>query len=327
MGKLICKTRSNEVDEQGIVTIAVSSFNNVDSQDDIIEKGAFKKTVNENFARVKHLLNHDTTKLIGCPIEGNETDKFLLMKSALNLDTEIGRDVFSFYKQYAKYNRTLEHSIMAEVIKRDNVDNRRIKEVRLWEYSTLFSWGANENTPLIEFKNRDFSDSPQTAIKFLRDSISVDTFSDAQKEEFGKHLSALENMVKGKEMTTCRGCGFVFDASTTEKYNIEDGIANAYNRMVSDVAYNIVWEEVRRLEPQIRTDVLNIVNSIGKNDSLLDYSYVICPRCGEKIYMKNNVSKHKVFVEPSRDTPAGSRSCTISEEDMKAFVEHCRSKK
>lgn len=42
--------------KQGIVKIAVSAFDNKDSDGDIIIKGAWKKTISENLKRIKHLL-------------------------------------------------------------------------------------------------------------------------------------------------------------------------------------------------------------------------------------------------------------------------------
>ncbi|MFO7737585.1 MAG: hypothetical protein R6V46_03860, partial [Desulfatiglandaceae bacterium] len=54
---------------------------------------------------------------------------------------------------YAEHGKTLEHSIGVEPLKRDEQDNRYVKEWRLWEYSTLYGWGANANTPLVGIKS------------------------------------------------------------------------------------------------------------------------------------------------------------------------------
>ena len=50
---------------KGIVTGYFSSFGNKDSDGDIIQKGAYTKSINENFDRIKHLLDHDRTKAVG----------------------------------------------------------------------------------------------------------------------------------------------------------------------------------------------------------------------------------------------------------------------
>jgi len=81
-----------------------------------------------------------------------QADKVVAI-SNMNMKKAVARDVFEDYKFFAEHNRTLEHSIGFEVIKRDKADRRVILEYKLWEYSTLTSWGANEETPLIYLKD------------------------------------------------------------------------------------------------------------------------------------------------------------------------------
>ncbi|GAB2539869.1 HK97 family phage prohead protease [Rufibacter soli] len=142
-----------DIDETGVVSIYVNAFGNEDSDGDISQKGAFTKTLNENFKRVKHFLNHDSKLLLGVPLEGSQDEVGLLMRSKLNLKKEIGRDAYEDYKLYADHGKTLEHSIGFNVMKRDPSDTRIITEYKLWEYSTLTAWGANPLTPLAELKS------------------------------------------------------------------------------------------------------------------------------------------------------------------------------
>lgn len=142
--------------EKGIVQIYANAFGNVDSDNDISEKGSFKKTIKENGKRVKHFLNHSWEKLIGVPIELKEDDTGLLVTSQLNMKSVLAQEVFEFYKMYADQGMTLEHSVGLDALKY-NIDKdkgiRNVTEWKLWEYSTLYSWGANENTPLVGIKN------------------------------------------------------------------------------------------------------------------------------------------------------------------------------
>lgn len=112
---ITCKTRTNDVDEKGIVTVAVNGIGIQDADGDISAKGSFNKTLKENFSRVKWLYNHDKGLLLGCPIEGKEIDGNLVMTGAINLKKQIGRDVLEDYKLYAEYGKTLEHSIGAKL--------------------------------------------------------------------------------------------------------------------------------------------------------------------------------------------------------------------
>ena len=143
-----------DLDEKGRVVVTANAFNNVDSQSDMSLKGSFTKTLQENFSRTKWFLNHDTTKLIGVPISGQETNSHLELVGQLNLNKEIGRDVYADYKLYAEYGKTLEHSIGVDAIKY-NIEGpvRKVSEWRLWEYSTLTNWGANPSTGLVNIKS------------------------------------------------------------------------------------------------------------------------------------------------------------------------------
>ncbi len=139
-------------DKKGIVAIVINAFGKVDADGDISAPRSFNKTVKENIHRIKHFLNHDSWLLLGLPKEFKIDQEKIVAISQLNMSKQLTRDVFEDYKFFAENNRTLEHSIGFEVIKRDKEDRRVILEYRLWEYSTLYSWGANENTPMVYLK-------------------------------------------------------------------------------------------------------------------------------------------------------------------------------
>lgn len=132
------------------VKIYVSAFNNKDSDGDIIVPGAYKKTIAERgpsgSKRIKHLRDH--WDLIGKPEEMIEDTKGLLVTSVLSNSTQ-GLNTIEDYKL-----DLLEHSIGYEVIKfeEDRDENTRwLYELKLWEYSSV-TWGANEETPLVDMK-------------------------------------------------------------------------------------------------------------------------------------------------------------------------------
>lgn len=139
-------------EKKGIVTIYINSFDNEDSDSDISVKGSFKRTFKNNIDRIKHFLNHDIYKLVGVPLELYEDDWGPIAVSQLNMNKELGRDVFEDYRLYAENDKSLEHSIRVNAIKRDSEDERKVLEWKLWEYSTLYGWGANSETPLIDIK-------------------------------------------------------------------------------------------------------------------------------------------------------------------------------
>lgn len=145
-----------DVDENaGVVDIYVNAYGNKDSDGDISAEGAFDKTIKEDFHRIKHFLNHDSNILLGLPLEFPKDTSALRVLSKMNREKAIVRDTLSDYKLFKENGRTLEHSIGFKIVSRDQKDQAIITEYKLWEYSTLTSFGANEMTPFNGFKSQE----------------------------------------------------------------------------------------------------------------------------------------------------------------------------
>lgn len=135
--------------KKGIVTGYFSSFDNVDSDGDVIRKGAFTKTIKENFNRVRHLLDHDATKAVGKILMLQEDQKGLYYESKAGRHT-LGRDFLLMVED----GLITEHSIGFVTVKQKAMGNyNEISEVKLYEGSSLQGWGANEMTPITGMKN------------------------------------------------------------------------------------------------------------------------------------------------------------------------------
>jgi len=147
-----------DLNQKGAVQLAVNAFGNEDSDGDISLPGSFKKTLKENFGRVRWFLNHDVTQLLGVPLKGYETPDYLVMEAQFNLEKQIARDTYEDYKLFAEHGKSLQHSVGLQAIKYEiNQDEyiRTVSEWKLWEFSTLTHWGANENTPMLNIKSKD----------------------------------------------------------------------------------------------------------------------------------------------------------------------------
>lgn len=149
-----------DVADKGIVTISISKFNNKDMGGDIVRKGAFVKTFTEGSNRIKHLLDH-TIKyagVVGVPVKMYETDTHAVVESALNLEKQVARDLFSDYKFFNAHGKTLEHSYGYDTIKGKALEKgaEEILELKMYEYSTVFL-GMNPDTGLIDLKSADVS--------------------------------------------------------------------------------------------------------------------------------------------------------------------------
>ncbi|MBX0290118.1 HK97 family phage prohead protease [Hymenobacter sp. HSC-4F20] len=146
------------------VTFYAAAFGSVDSHGDIIQKGAFAKTIRENAQRFKWLNQHSTYDLVG-PVISIEEDDFGLLVTAKASETQLGNDVLAL-----EADRAYEHSIGYNTILSEyntEKDIRIIKEVQLWEVSSV-TWGSNPNTPTVAMKSM----SPREQGDYLLQKLS-----------------------------------------------------------------------------------------------------------------------------------------------------------
>lgn len=193
--QIIYPSITKELNQKGMVKIAVNAFGNTDSDGDVSLPGSFRKTLKEHFGRVRWFLNHDTTKLLGVPIKGYEEGDHLVMEAQFNLAKQIAIDTYEDYKLYQEHGKSLEHSIGVNAMKwslrsEDGMGNpngqiREVSEWKLWEFSTLTHWGANENTPLLGIKSKD-------DLKRLLEEMGNNTrYSDERKKDIEQTQKAL----------------------------------------------------------------------------------------------------------------------------------------
>jgi hypothetical protein len=81
-----------------------------------------------------------------------------------------------------------------------------VHEWKLWEYSTLTAWGANENTPMIGMKSLEDIES---SIDWLNLKLKKGNFSDEKFIQIEKELSLLRSL--------CTEPGDTFDSTQKTK--------------------------------------------------------------------------------------------------------------
>lgn len=191
--------------KQGIVTGYFSAFDSKDADGDIIRKGAFSKTISENFGRIKHLLNHNTTQPLGTPQVLIEDMKGLYYESKIGTHS-LGVD----FLKMVDSGLIKEHSIGFQIVKNTNKkEYNEITEVKLWEGSSLTSWGANGNTPLIGVKSLTFEEQIEN---ILERSKSIEKFcSNSNATDETIQLLLLEQ----KQLTQ-----IILDLKNTQPINI-----------------------------------------------------------------------------------------------------------
>lgn len=101
-------TDETAAESAGTFTGYLAVFNNVDLGDDVIEQGAFAKTLNDARERKSAqggaylfpiLAQHDSAAPCGGFMEAREDNYGLWVKGQLDLDTQIGREVYSGLKK------------------------------------------------------------------------------------------------------------------------------------------------------------------------------------------------------------------------------------
>ena len=153
-------------DAKGVVIAYASVYNNIDSDKEVIMPGAFTKTVNENYKRIRVLKDHNPTIGLGVPLQINTTDSYgLLTTTQFNLKKEVSRDMYEDIKLFLANGLNAELSIGFQTIKsiEERIDEEneieKITEVKLWEYSFLSNWAANERAVVQNVKSKtDFID-------------------------------------------------------------------------------------------------------------------------------------------------------------------------
>lgn len=294
---IVCKTKANDVDEKGMLTLAVNGIGIKDADGDVSCTGSFTKTLKENFDRCKWFLNHNKTQLLGVPVSGEEKDGNLVMAGKINLQKQIGQEIYSDYKLYAEYGKTLEHSVGVKAVKRDSNDPAKVLEWYLGEYSTLTHWGANPQTFLMdikELKGEDFA----SHINMMRKALNG-KYSDEKLKALEINLQLISKALLGESIVQCHHCGLAFDYDTVPEETLEDQVLQSVGDYARWISEDVVCQEMQKLKPEIQERVLSIINQSKSLDDLA--SYVRCPKCYSRIYRSN------ILIEPSVDTQEKSR--------------------
>jgi HK97 family phage prohead protease len=203
-----------DVDSRTISGYA-SVFNVIDSDGDLITKGSFSKTLNENKARIVHLYQHNPVQLLGRPAVLIEDEKGLYFETTI-ADTALGNEVLELYR-----NGTIkEHSIGFQTVKSTNRGSyNEISEVKLFEFSSV-TWGSNSHAQFTGFKSQFASDSIvencDKMIKVLKSEVTNDTVD---------QLNIFLNQVKTTHLN-------LIEKSVADDLNPSDDSLDADNPMV-----------------------------------------------------------------------------------------------
>ena len=178
-----------------------SYFDNKDSDQDIIRRGAYQKTIQENGSRVKYLYQHDMMQPLGKMDELYEDQKGLVFTASVP-KTQLGTDVIELMKAGV----ITENSVGIMPIVKDMMgDYREIREVKLYEISAV-TMAANDQAKILDVKG--ISDIDQiykrydNICKLLRKGKISDEMGYALESEILKLKTYFINATQPVEETT-----------------------------------------------------------------------------------------------------------------------------
>ena len=175
-------------DTTRIVKGYASVFSNTDSDKDVIQKGAFKRSIKalgpDGADRIKLLAQHKLDRPIGKMVVLNEDSNGLYMEAKFGTH----RDGDDYYKM-AKEGIINEFSVGFETIQKEanDIGGNDISEIKLWEVS-MVTIAANDRAVVTDVKSNTFS----TLVKQIED----------EDLKFKLEKEHLRELTKSNETTT-----------------------------------------------------------------------------------------------------------------------------
>ena len=161
--KKYCDFELKESAEQkGVFSGYASVFNNIDSDKDVIVRGAFVKSLSKR--KPKLLFQHKTDEPIGLIVDAYEDDTGLYVKCQINLEVEKGAETYSNLKMGVLDKMSI--GFKTNDYEMDKTKGVRVlKELDLYEVS-IVTFPANDMAEVDSVKD---SSSPKDVEKALRD--------------------------------------------------------------------------------------------------------------------------------------------------------------
>ena len=166
-----------------------ASYGNTDTDNDILETGAFAKSIKEGFPAksIKVLWQHDARQPIGLPIEMREDSKGLYVKSRIS-KTAKGDEALELMRDGVINRLSVGFSIPGGKSQIDGQGIRHIYEGKLFEYS-LVTWPANDQAIITGVKT----------LKEMRD-LAQGTLSAKARTELLAELASITALLKGEPL-------------------------------------------------------------------------------------------------------------------------------
>ena len=186
----------SDIDEQRTVTGYLASFDTIDSDGDIIRKGAFARTIAESWSggktRIKYLLDHKKDRVVGVFTVLKEDSIGLYYEAKIGTHSA-GEDYYKMLKD----GIVDQHSIGYKTVKEEKSAAKEniIIEMKLFEGSGLQFWAANPNTPVTSVKNLSDLDRE---IGILEMALKNGSYTDETFQSIADRVVKLNQIIEEK---------------------------------------------------------------------------------------------------------------------------------
>lgn len=143
---------------EGVIEAYAAAFGNTDSYGDVINRGAFVKTISERKDKIKVLYNHDyySALPVGKPVSLIE-DNYGLLTSTKMSQTQMGQDIYTLAQEGALDSMSIGYTALKAEYPDDDASRsagiwRKITEAKLYEYSFV-PFPANEAAVITGIKS------------------------------------------------------------------------------------------------------------------------------------------------------------------------------
>lgn len=191
-------------DEQRKVAIYLAKFDVMDSDRDVIKKGAFKKSIQErgpkssSNRKIAFLRYHDWEKQIGKFESLQEDDNGLFAIAQLG-SSQLGEDAWQDYKDGIIREHSIGFRYIADKMKlieseKEEDNYWQINEVALWEGSAV-TFGANPYTEVVDVMKSN-EDNSYESVRKLYNEIEIMSKSLSQGRGSDDRLYKIEMKLK-----------------------------------------------------------------------------------------------------------------------------------
>ena len=168
-----------------------STFGSVDLGGDVVEKGAYKKTLKESQGRIPILDHHDPTRQIGWNVEAHEDERGLFVRGLLDLNVNTARERHSLMKMAQSIGGRTGLSLGLRYFKaeadRKHHGDRNFNDIQLMEYSVV-TFPMNLQAGVVSVKAKE-----QLIGQFLQNAVGLDQRQTQLAIENLKSLLSINN--------------------------------------------------------------------------------------------------------------------------------------